>query len=189
MGYSFAWGDFAAAEAAVNASKIEKPRTVFGTPFPKSYLLGCVALARGDAPAAQPLFEAARPSMEMEIKSAPLDAFRHAHLGLLYAYLGRKDDALREGNTAAELLPIAKDGYDGTFVAAVVALIHARSGETDQAIQSVERLLRTPGPVMPFFEASITLPELRTRWQWAPLRNDPRFVEILARPERATVTR
>ncbi len=74
-------GDFAAAEAAVNASKIEKPRTVFGTPFPKSYLLGCVALARGDAPAAQPLFEAARPSMEMEIKSAPLDAFRHAHLG------------------------------------------------------------------------------------------------------------
>ncbi len=109
--------------------------------------------------------------------------------GLLYAYLGRKDDALREGNTAAELLPIAKDGYDGTCVAAVVALIHARSGETDQAIQSVERLLRTPGPVMPFFEASITLPELRTRWQWAPLRNDPRFVEILARPERATVTR
>ena len=54
-------GDFAAAERAVHESTVEAPRTVFGTPFPKSYLLGCVALARGDAPAAQRLFEAARP--------------------------------------------------------------------------------------------------------------------------------
>ena len=180
-------GDFAAAERAVANGKVDAPRTVFGTKFPKSYLLGCIALARGDTAAAQPLFEAALPMMEAEVATAPLDAFRHAHLGLLYAYLGRKEDALREGRRAAEMLPITKDGYDGTFISAVLALIYARTGETDQSIELLERLLTTPGPVMPFYEASITLSELRTRWQWAALRAHPRMQKLLAGPEPATV--
>ena len=180
-------GDFAAAERAVANSKVETPRTVFGTQFPKSYLLGCIALARGDNAAALPLFEAARPFMEAEVARAPLDAFRHGHLGLLYAYLGRKEDALREGRHAAELMPISKDAYDGTFIAGLLALIYARTGEAEQAIELIQRLLTTPGPVMPFYEASITLSELRTRWQWEPLRSDPRLQQILAAPEPATV--
>lgn len=180
-------GDFEGAERAVASSKVEKVLTVFGTQFPKAYLLGCVALARGDNAAAQPLFEAARPVMEAEVAGAPLDGFRHGHLGLLYAYMGRKEDALREGHRAVDLLPIAKDGYDGTFVSAVLALICARTGENDEAMQLIERLLTTPGPVMPFYEASITQMELRTRWQWAPLRNDARLQKILAGPEPATV--
>jgi TolB-like protein len=180
-------GDFASAERAVTNSKVDAPRTVFGTKFPKSYLLGCIALARGDAAAAQPLFQAALPMMEAEVAGAPLDAFRHAHLGLLYAYLDRKEDALREGRRAAEMLPITKDGYDGTFISAVLALIYARTGEPGQSIELLQRLLTTPGPVMPFYEASITLSELRTRWQWAPLRSDPRMQKILAGPEPTTV--
>ena len=40
---------------------------------------------------------------------------------------------------------------------------------------------------MPFYEASITLNELRARWQWAPLRDNPRMQKILAAPEPATV--
>jgi tetratricopeptide (TPR) repeat protein len=180
-------GDFATAERAVTESQVEKARTVFGTPFPKSYLLGSVALARGDAAAAKPHFEAALPVMEAEVAAAPSDAFRHGHLGLLYAYLGRKDEALREATRAAELMPIAKDGYDGTFIAGLVALIHARTGQTAQAVEMLERLLATPGPVMPFYEASITLAELRTRWQWAPLREDPRFQQLIAAPEPKTV--
>jgi TolB-like protein len=180
-------GDFAAAERAVNDSQVEAPRTVFGTPFPKSYLLGCVALARGDAAAAQPLFEAARPAMEAEVAAAPLDAFRHGHVGLLYAYLGRKDDALAAGRRAVELMPITKDGYDGTFIAALFALIHARTGGSEEAIDMIERLLVTPGPVMPFYEASMTLTELRTRWQWAPLRQHSRMQKLLAAPEPPTL--
>jgi tetratricopeptide (TPR) repeat protein len=179
-------GDFAAAERAIRESAAEAPRTVFGTPFPKSYLLGCVALARGDAAAAQPLFEAARPAMEAEVAAAPLDAFRRGHLGLLYAYLGRREDALRAGQHAVELMPITKDGYDGTFIAALNALIHARTDRVEEAVEMVERLLVTPGPVMPFYEGSMTLTELRTRWQWTPLREHPRAQKLLAGPEPAT---
>jgi hypothetical protein len=36
---------------------------------------------------------------------------------------------------------------------------------------------------MPFYEGASPLSELRTRWQWAPLRSDPRMQKILAGPE------
>jgi hypothetical protein len=33
----------------------------------------------------------------------------------------------------------------------------------------------------------VTLSDLRTRWEWDPLRNDPRFEKILAGPEPKTI--
>ena len=42
-------------------------------------------------------------------------------------------------------------------------------------------LLTVPGPVA-FYEASMTLPELRLRWEWDPLRGNPRFEKLLAQP-------
>jgi hypothetical protein len=35
-------------------------------------------------------------------------------------------------------------------------------------------------------DESITLADLRQRWEWDPLRNNPRFQKILAGPEPAT---
>jgi hypothetical protein len=65
-------------------------------------------------------------------------------------------------------------------------LIYARVGEPDQAISMIEKLLRTPGAVF-FSETSISLWELRLRWEWDPLRSDPRFQKILAGAEPKTV--
>jgi len=179
--------DFAAAERVIAASAAETVLTGFGSPLPKTYLLGCVALARGDAAHAQPLFEAARPGMEAKSLATPLAASRHAQLGLLYAYLGRKEDALREGRRAVELLPESKDALDGPQIAEYFALICARTGESEQALSLIEHLLTAPGTIADFIEGNITLQELRLRWQWDPLRNDPRFQKIVAGPEPKTV--
>ena len=84
-----------------------------------------------------------------------------------------------------ELLPESRDAYSGPQIASYLALILARCGQNDEAIALLERLLRTPGPP-DHYAASITLPELRTRWQWDPLRDDPRFQKILAQPESQT---
>ncbi len=67
-----------------------------------------------------------------------------------------------------------------------LALIYARNGDADQAIQLIERLLITPFAV-DYCDDSITLSDLRQRWEWDPLRNDPRFQKILASPEPKTV--
>ena len=62
------------------------------------------------------------------------------------------------------------------------------TGEADQAIHLIERLLATPGPVLWLeFPGSITLADLRLRWEWDPLRSDPRFQKILAGPEPKTI--
>jgi tetratricopeptide (TPR) repeat protein len=113
-------------------------------------------------------------------------SLRSNQLGLLYAFMGRKDDALREGQRAVELKPIARDVIEGAIAEVFQALILARTGETDQAISEIERLLTTPFAV-DYADDSITLSDLRTRWEWDPLRNDPRFQKILAGPEPKTI--
>jgi tetratricopeptide (TPR) repeat protein len=179
--------DVAAADRAVATGAPETVETVFGAVLPKSYLLGCIALARGEPARAQPLFESARGAMETEGLAFPRDPFRQAHLGLLYAFLGRKEDSLRLGHRAVELLPESKDAYYGPSVSGLLALIYARNGESDQALALIERLLKLPGPLSPVFEGSITLTDLRLRWQWDPLRKDPRFQRIVTGVEPKTI--
>ncbi len=58
-----------------------------------------------------------------------------------------------------------------------LALIDARVGENDLAIPLIERLLATPGAV-DSTDYSITVNDLKHRWEWDPLRNDPRFQKL-----------
>jgi len=155
---------------------------------PKTYCQGRVALARGDVESAQRYFAAARPDIEGWVRDDPDDPNRHAQLGLLYAYMRRKEDALQEARRAVELEPESQNAFHGAARAANLALVYALLGEQDQAITLIERLLSTPGPVQwPDFPSNITLADLRLRWEWDSLRSDPRFQKILAAPEPKTV--
>lgn len=174
--------DYAAAERAVNECTADVVQAALNTPLPKAYLLGSAALARGDRRAAASFFEAARPALEEEARKYPHDAFRHAQLGLIYAYIGRKAVAVREGSRAVELLPESADAYEGPLCQSVLAVIYARVGETDKALGLIERLLTTPAATS-LSESSISLSDLRLRWQWDPLRKDPRFQKLLSGPE------
>jgi tetratricopeptide (TPR) repeat protein len=178
--------DFAAAEAAVTARGDRLIISTLGVPSPTKYLLGCIALARGDARRARNLFEDVRPHFESQAAANPLDSFRHSQLGLIYAYLGRKEDAIREGQRAVELTPETRDALAGIIFSCVLAKIYAQVGEAEQAISLIEHLLITPGAVSYNSEGSLTLNDLRHRWQWDPLRKDPRFQKILAGPEPKT---
>ena len=93
--------------------------------------------------------------------------------------MGRKDDAVREGQRAVALKPESKDAVDGTLMNGYLALIYARVGENDLAIPLVERLLKIPGAV-DSADYSITINDLKYRWEWDPIRNDPRFQELIA---------
>ena len=67
----------------------------------------------------------------------------------------------------------------------MLALIYARNGDADQAIPQIEHLLTTPFAV-DYCDDSITFADLRKRWEWDPLRKDPRFQKILAGTEPKT---
>ena len=86
-------------------------------------------------------------------------------------------------------MPVSKNAFRGPQFADNLALVYAWTGEADQAITLIERLLSTPGAVTweGITSSSVTVAELRLRWEWDPLRNNPRFQKILAGPEPKTI--
>jgi serine/threonine-protein kinase len=170
--------DYATAKRVLDSSPLNEFSYTNSSVTPKSFFYGCIALAQGDANAAQKFFDSARPAYEAAVKESPNSADRHANLGLVYAFLGRKEDAIREGRRATELKPESVDALDGALMSAYLALIYARCGEKDVAFPLLERLLKTPGAV-DSSNYSVTVNDLKYRWEWDPIRNDPRFQKLL----------
>jgi len=155
---------------------------------PKALYQGRIARARGDVESAQRYFALACPDAEKRVRENPDLAARHAELGLLYAYMQRKEDAIREGRRAVELEPESQNSFHGAARASNLAVVYALVGPADQAITLIERLLSIPGPVeCSDFPNNMTLADLRLRWEWDALRDNPRFQKILEGPEPKTV--
>ncbi len=66
-------------------------------------------------------------------------------------------------------------------------MVYAQTGEADKAIDLIEHLLTVPGEWQSGAVYNMTLTDLKWRWQWDPLRSNPRFQKILASPEPKTI--
>ena len=139
--------------------------------FSRDFWMGVVARAKGDAMAAQGAFTAARAQQEAKVRAQPNIAPALSMLGVIDAGLGRKEEALREGRRAVELIPLAKDWTEGRAPVSNLALIYAWTGERDLAIEQLEIVAKMPtGP---------SYGQLRLSPLWDPLRGDPRFEKIV----------
>jgi len=96
-------------------------------------------------------------------------------LGLVYAALGKKDDAIEAAEEMVNLMPLSEDAYLGPVFIENLARTYARVGEFDLAIDQLEILLDVPGPVTPV--------SLRIVPDYGPLRDHPRFQELLEKYE------
>src|SRR5207245_11447152 len=130
------------------------------------------------------ILEKVRPAMESNVHDQPAAARHHAALRILYGDMGRKEDAIRESRRAVELCPESTDAVEGVQRAYELALVYALTGEVDQALPLIERLLRTPGATTRarFYDGGITHAELRLRWHWDELRGDLRSHKVLDGP-------
>jgi TolB-like protein/Flp pilus assembly protein TadD len=138
---------------------------------PKASLEGTLYLYLDDKVNAHSAFERARIVAEQLVQESPEDASRHGQLGLILAGLGRKEEAVKEGKRAAELLPEAQDAFDGPEITAALAQIYAWTGESDEALRLLDHLLVCPN--------GLTVPTLKLDPTWDPLRNDPRFQALI----------
>ena len=170
--------DFAGARELLTKSPTTDFSYLNGGLQPKSFLLGMTALAAGDEAEAASQFAQAAPEFAQAVQEANDAAERHANLGLIYAFMGKRQEAIREGRLAVELKPIGNDANDGAIMLCCLALIYGRVGEIDEAIPLIERLLKTPGAV-DSVDYSITVNDLKYRWEWDPLRKDARFQKLL----------
>jgi TolB-like protein/Tfp pilus assembly protein PilF len=162
----------AAEMASALASLSPEGIVPFNVRMSRSFCAGLAARARNDATAAETEFTAARGEMEKIVREQPDYAQALCVLGMIDAALGRKEDALREGRRAVELLPVTKDAWTGAAVLTHLAITYAWTGEKDLAIKQLEELVRIPSPV--------SYGQLRLHPFWDPLRGDPRFEQIVA---------
>ena len=139
---------------------------------PRSYYEGLAARARNDATGAETAFTAARVEMGKTVREQPDYPEALCALGMIDAALGRKEDALREGRRAVEVLPITRDAWLGANLLINLAIIYAWVGEKDLAIKQLEEVVRIPSPV--------SYGQLRLHPFWDPLRGDARFQKIVA---------
>jgi len=138
---------------------------------PRSFCEGLAARVFGDNEAAMNAFADAREEMETVLKKQPDYAEAISVLGMIDAALGRKEDALREGRRAVELLPVTKDVMTGSELLRNLALIYAWTGEKELALNQIAAALQGPG--------HITYGQLRLHPWWDAIRDDPRFDKLV----------
>jgi TolB-like protein/Flp pilus assembly protein TadD len=133
-------------------------------------LAGTYAL-RGDLAHSRAYADSARIALEEKL-AAQEDAQLHVLLGTALAYLGRREEAVREGRRAVAMLPLSKDAFSGAYVQHQLARIYILVGQPDQALEQLEPLLRAPYFLSPGW--------LRIDPTFDPLRKHPRFQRLLA---------
>jgi serine/threonine protein kinase/tetratricopeptide (TPR) repeat protein len=132
---------------------------------------GLIYMFMNEPELARGYFDSARILLEKIVKKRPDSASVHSGLGYAYAGLSRKEEAIREGELASELYPISKDAFSGPDYVYHLAEIYVMVGEYEKAIDKIEYLLSIP--------SRISVPILRLDPTWDPLREHPRFKQIL----------
>ena len=127
---------------------------------------------KGDAANVRTYAEEARKAFEEQLRAAPNDAQRHVVLGLALAYLGRKEEAIREGERGVALDPVSKDARNGPYFQHQLVRIYMLVGEPEKALDQLEPLLKIPYFLSPGW--------LKIDPNFDPLRKNPRFQKLVA---------
>jgi TolB-like protein/Tfp pilus assembly protein PilF len=143
-----------------------------GIPFPHAWCEGMVCRLRGDNTAAHNAFTRARAEVEQIVRKEPTYAEALCVLGMIDAALGKKGEAVREGQRAVELLPITKDSLNGALLIQYLAITCAWAKEKNLALEQLAIAARIP--------SHVSYGDLRLHPYWDPVRGDPRFEEIVA---------
>ncbi len=140
--------------------------------FSRAFLEGLIARMGNDDAGARAAFTLARDEQQQLVQEQPNYAPTLCVLGLIDAALGHKDEALREGQHAVELVPVENDALNGPLAIKYLAMIAAWTGENDLACEQLASALRNRG--------TISYGYLKLLPFWDPLRGDPRFEKIVA---------
>jgi TolB-like protein/Tfp pilus assembly protein PilF len=165
--------DVAAARDALLASD-EGRLGVDAVRFPRPFVEGVIARMANDEHKAQLAFTAARAEQEKTVQAQPDYGPAWCVLGVIDAVLGRKEEALREGRRAVELLPVERDSVNGLHMIANFAMIAAWVGEKNLACEQLATAVRGPSGL------DLSYGELKLMSLWDPLRGDPCFEKIVA---------
>jgi serine/threonine protein kinase/tetratricopeptide (TPR) repeat protein len=163
--------DVAEATNALNSFG-ETPLTDYVVHANRPLIEGVLARLTKDEAKARAAFTEARTLQERAVQDEPDYGPPLCVLGLIEAALGRKEDAVREGRHAVELLPVEKDAINGPLMIKYLAMIAAWAGDKDLACEQLAIAVQPP--------STVSYGQLKLEPNWDPLRGDPRFEKIAA---------
>lgn len=136
----------------------------------------------GDLADALPYLEQAEQIIQQDINQTDAgnlytQPFLYSSLATVQAYLGKEENALKSIRRAEQLLPLGRDYLFGVFILARSARTLGILGKQDESIDLLEMIVAIP--------AGPTIWDLRLHPQWDPLRENPRFQELVARDPQA----
>ncbi|MHC5108907.1 MAG: protein kinase domain-containing protein [Planctomycetota bacterium] len=139
---------------------------------PKAQVVGLVYRLMGKWEQSRVAYESARVLLEDKARNRPDDHRIHSSLGIVYAGLGRKEDAIRHGKRGLALFPVQKDAMLRPHREEDMALIYTMVGELDLALDRLEYLLSVPSQL-------ISIQLLRIDPRWDALRDHPRYQSLM----------
>jgi serine/threonine protein kinase/tetratricopeptide (TPR) repeat protein len=143
---------------------------------PKALLQAQALALTGQSGSARRHYDSARIMLEDKLRTQPDDDRFHGSLGVAYAGLGRKKEAIEAGRKGIELMPMSKEAWRATYRFEDMARIFVMVGEYEEAIKKLDFLLSVP--------AEVSIAGLLNDPTWAPLRNHPGFQELIRKYRR-----
>jgi serine/threonine-protein kinase len=182
--FYFAWWshDYPAAIVVAQADSAAAWSDGNNIALPRELYLAFAHEAAGEVAKAKPAYSNVDAAVSATLAKQPDSAELHLALGFAEAGLGRREDALREGRRAAELMPVSRDVISGSAMQVWLAQLEARIGDKDSAFERLRQAIALPcgGAVSPAL--------LKLDPVWDALRSDPRFDALLKQGAREVRT-
>jgi serine/threonine-protein kinase len=138
---------------------------------PKALLRAQVFALTGERDSARREYDAARVLLEAKLRAQTDDDRFLGTLGVAYAGLGRRQDALEAGKKGMDLMPASKEAWRATYRVEDMARIFMMVGEHEEAIKKLGFLLSVP--------AEVSIAGLLNDPTWAPLQASAGFQTLV----------
>ena len=139
--------------------------------IPRATLLAMIYDYQENHESALKCYSTAAEILEKKVTEIPNDARYHSALGIAYAGLGRKDEAIREGLKGVDLKPVSKDATYGVPIEGDLVIIYTMVGEYDLALDKLAQLMSIPSWITPTW--------LKWQIQLAPLKSYPGYKDLM----------
>jgi TolB-like protein/Tfp pilus assembly protein PilF len=119
-------------------------------------------------------YEAASQELEKAIEIKFDDPYAHGYLALVYAGLGRKNEAIAEAKLAIKIMPISREAFEGPAHFVTLAEVYVIVGENEAALSQIEYLFSIQSGYW------LTLGALELDPIWDTLRAQPRYQRLIS---------